>query len=83
MNPGKLGQYGERRKGWNGLKKNGNGWNIGRLGNLGKLDTDGEHGKVGQFKEVVWRVLEFIPWPTSRGMNFGKSGAMDEFGGNG
>jgi hypothetical protein len=27
--------------------------------------------------------LEFIPSPTSKGMNFGKSGAMDEFGGNG
>jgi hypothetical protein len=31
-------------------QKNGNGWNIGRL------DTDDEHGKVGQFNEVVWRV---------------------------
>jgi hypothetical protein len=53
---------GKEENGWNQLKKldihrkNGNGWNIGRLGNLGKLDTDDEHGKVGEFKEVVWRV---------------------------
>jgi len=36
---------GKEENGWNGLKKsvihrkNGNGWNIGRLGNLGKLDN--------------------------------------------
>jgi hypothetical protein len=27
--------------------------------------------------------LGFIPWPTSQGINFGESGTMDEFGGNG
>jgi len=81
---GKKKMDGMDSRSWTFTEKTAMDGNIGRLGNLGKLDTDDdEHGKVAQFKEVVWRVLEFIPWPTSQGMNFGKSREMDEFGGNG
>jgi len=74
-NMGKKETDGMDSRSWNGHSwKNGNGWNIGRLDNLGKLDTDDEHGKVGQFKEVVWRVYGSSLGQLAKGWTLGKVG---------